>query len=163
MAGKLCAFIIDGRECRRAMAEESRGDLIALRIFQCSLGHRCYQTVAAIEIRFRQTLKGDTWHFSEDCSQWPSTNFFSVNYISSEATICNECLAKSAHRGKRWLTRKRHRSRFKSFSFPASPKPMRWRNSSSRSGIITQQEFLQKISEERATYQRMFKPTRNDD
>ena len=26
-------------------------------------------------------------------------------------------------------------------------------------GIITQQEFLQKISEERATYQGMFKPT----
>ena len=27
-------------------------------------------------------------------------------------------------------------------------------------GIITQQEFLQKISEERATYQRMLGPTR---
>jgi hypothetical protein len=26
-------------------------------------------------------------------------------------------------------------------------------------GIITQQEFLQKISEERATYQRMLNPT----
>ncbi len=27
-------------------------------------------------------------------------------------------------------------------------------------GIITQQEFLQKIAEERATYQRMLNPTR---
>jgi hypothetical protein len=27
-------------------------------------------------------------------------------------------------------------------------------------GVITQQEFLQKISEERATYQRMLSPTR---
>ena len=35
---------------------------------------------------------------------------------------------------------------------------MRWQNCSSK-GIITQQEFLAKISEERETYQAMFKPT----
>jgi hypothetical protein len=71
MAGKLCAFIIDGRECRREMTEESSGELIALGIFRCPLGHRLYETAAGTEIRFRKTLNGDTWHFLKDCSQWP--------------------------------------------------------------------------------------------
>jgi len=96
MAAKLWAFIIDGRECRREMIEESSGDLIALHIFRCPLGHRLYETAAGTEIRFRQTRNGETWHLSKDCSQWPVTNFFSVSYISGEATICNECLAKGS-------------------------------------------------------------------
>jgi hypothetical protein len=104
MAGKLCAFVIDGRECRREMTEKPSDDPGALRIFICPLGHRLYGTVAPAtdqsvtfrQIGFRQPLNGDTWHFSKDCSQWPTTNFSSVSYMSSEATICNECLAKSS-------------------------------------------------------------------
>ena len=72
MAGKLCAFIIDGRECHREMTKESGGDLTALGIFQCSLGHRLYETGAGTEITFRQTFKGDTWHFSMTARNGPS-------------------------------------------------------------------------------------------
>ena len=96
MAGKLCAFIIDGRECRREMTKESNGDLIALGIFLCPLGHRLYETGAGTEITFRKTLNGDTWHFLKDCSQWPVRNYSSLSYMSGEATICNEGLAKGS-------------------------------------------------------------------
>jgi hypothetical protein len=80
------------------MTEEPSGDLVTLRTFRCPLGHRSYQTGAGSEIRFRRPFNGDTWHFSTDCSQWPVMNFSSISYISSEATICNECLAKG------WVT-----------------------------------------------------------
>src|SRR5437870_13415657 len=93
MAGKLCAFIMDGRECRREMTAESGGDLIALRNFRCPLGHRSFETATGTDIRFRRTFNGETWHFSKDCSQWPVTNFSSVSYVSGEATIRSECLA----------------------------------------------------------------------
>jgi hypothetical protein len=96
MAGKLCAFIIDGRECRREMKEESSGDLNALGIFRCPLGHRLYETADGTDIGCRKTLNGDTWHFLKDCSEWPVTNFSSLSYMSGEATICNECLAKGS-------------------------------------------------------------------
>jgi hypothetical protein len=38
------------------------------------------------------------------------------------------------------------------------PKPTPWQSLLIEKGIITQQEFLAKISEERGTYQAMFKP-----
>jgi hypothetical protein len=101
MVGKLCEFIVDRIPCRREMREESRGDLIALRIFQCPLGHRAYEVAVGTDhpisfrdIRFRQALNGDTWHFSMNCSQWPVKNFSSISYISGDATICNECQVK---------------------------------------------------------------------
>jgi hypothetical protein len=48
--------------------------------------------------------------------------------------------------------------RTKSFSSPVSPKPKRWRSWLIDKGIITQQEFLHKVAEERATYQRILNP-----
>jgi len=45
------------------------------------------------------------------------------------------------------------------FSSPALPKPTRLAKLLIEKGIITQQEFLAKILEERATYQAMLKPT----
>jgi hypothetical protein len=93
MGRKLCAFIVDGKECRCEMTEEL--SLSGLLGFRCPLGHQWYKTAAGTEIRFQRSLfNGEAWHFSHDCSQWPETNAVSVTYISSEAAICVECLAK---------------------------------------------------------------------
>jgi hypothetical protein len=92
MARKLCAFVIEGKECRREMTEN--GSLIGARGFVCPLGHWAYQTETGSDVSFRRTFHSETWHFSQACSNWPNTNFSSINYISSEATICSECIAK---------------------------------------------------------------------
>jgi hypothetical protein len=80
MAGKLCAFIENGRECRREMTEEFSGDLIAMRTFRCPLGHRWYETAAGTGIRFRKTFDGETWHFSKECLAMANQEFF-LSYL----------------------------------------------------------------------------------
>jgi hypothetical protein len=92
MAVKLCAFVIEGRDCRREMREEPSD--VGARGFVCPLGHRSYETQTGSEIRFRREFTTEVWHFSADCSQWPERNFSSIAYISSESTLCNECIAK---------------------------------------------------------------------
>ena len=90
MAIKLCRFIVDGRECRQEMTEQSSQGLIGLKGFGCPLGHRAYDN-----IYFRKWFNDDTWHFSRDCSQWPNINYATVGYISTDDTMCNECIVKT--------------------------------------------------------------------
>jgi hypothetical protein len=81
--------------------QEQSGDLIAIRTFECPLGHRSYDTANGedptrfVEVVFRRSLAGETWHFLVNCSQWPMNNFIESDNASG-ATICNECLAKSS-------------------------------------------------------------------
>ena len=48
----------------------------------------------------------------------------------------------------------------KNFSFRIAAKLMHWQNLLIGKGIITDQELLQRISKDRATYRRMLSPTR---
>jgi hypothetical protein len=92
--------MMDGKECRLEMIEQST-DLIGIRTFKCSLGHRSYDTTSDddptkfVEVVFRRSLSGETWHFMVNCSLWPINNFIESDNASG-ATICNECLARSS-------------------------------------------------------------------
>jgi hypothetical protein len=52
--------------------------------------------------------------------------------------------------------------RWKNFSSQASRKLTHWRKLMIENWLITREEFMQKISEERATYQKLLIPRRND-
>ena len=50
-------------------------------------------------------------------------------------------------------------SQWKSFSSRASRRLMHWRSFLIEKGLITRDEFMQKIAKERATYQKLLNPT----
>ena len=95
---KLCPIVVNGVACRLETTEELDSSLVSLRLCRCPLGHRSYDIVRLTSLgvfRFRKSLNGDTWHFSQGCSQWPTKNFTSIGFLSSEDALCNECMARS--------------------------------------------------------------------
>lgn len=47
-----------------------------------------------IEVEYRKSTTGDTWHFSSDCSQWPIDDFVSTQDAPDNSMLCNECIVK---------------------------------------------------------------------
>src|SRR5690242_13478634 len=96
---KLCSFITEGRECRLETTEEMNTDLSGLRDFSCQLGHKSDEIMnptGQVSTRFRRSFRGgESWHFFPGCSQWPMKDYSSVQYLSGEVPICNECIAKT--------------------------------------------------------------------
>ena len=41
---------------------------------------------------YRRTRDGDSWHYSEYCSNWPLEDFIEIDFPPT-AEICNECKA----------------------------------------------------------------------
>jgi hypothetical protein len=41
---------------------------------------------------FRKSRDGDTWHFAEDCSQWPDAEFTERRDPPTHDAFCNECV-----------------------------------------------------------------------
>ena len=64
--------------------------------------------------------------------------------------------------GDQWLNQKRRRLRSKNFWFQVWLRPMSLAKLLIEKGVITQDEFLEKIRQERVTYRRMLKPTNID-
>jgi hypothetical protein len=49
----------------------------------------------ASQIEYRKTAVGESWHFSSNCSRWPTANFVSSQDVSDDSALCNECIIKS--------------------------------------------------------------------
>ncbi len=47
------------------------------------------------QIEYRKTAEGEIWHFSSNCSQWPTVNFALSKGASDNSILCNECVIKS--------------------------------------------------------------------
>ena len=101
MAAKLCSSVIDGKECGRELTREPPGELMGFRVYSCPLGHISYERAGTSNptgygvILFRRAMTGDTWHFFNGCSQWPTTDFHESDNAAISTPLCGECLAKS--------------------------------------------------------------------
>ena len=42
---------------------------------------------------FRKSRDGDTWHFAEECSQWPDAEFTERRDPPTDDAFCNECIS----------------------------------------------------------------------
>jgi len=42
---------------------------------------------------FRKPLEGDTWHFLQDCSEWPSADFTERGGLPVDGAFCKECVS----------------------------------------------------------------------
>lgn len=49
--------------------------------------------IAPTEARYRKLNDGDTWHFSQLCTQWPFDDFIELEMPPSFGALCNECRA----------------------------------------------------------------------
>ncbi len=48
-------------------------------------------TVVGMAVIYRRKRNGDTWHFSSDCSEWPSSNYDEQEPPPLTGALCNEC------------------------------------------------------------------------
>jgi len=103
-----CIALIEGIECGLDLEETpERAELIALRMFACSLGHRSYflpsegirkeseqliDTTGFDFIEFRKISTEETWHLISSCRYWPTKDFIRSKILSRTDVICNECL-----------------------------------------------------------------------
>src|SRR5258706_15300460 len=44
---------------------------------------------------YRKPAGGDTWHFIEKCSKWPTQNFVELEMPPQIGELCNECKCKA--------------------------------------------------------------------
>jgi len=47
---------------------------------------------------FRKTRDGGTWHFSDQCSHWPSEDFIQLEALPIVGELCNECQTELSRR-----------------------------------------------------------------
>jgi len=83
--------------CLLQAAELPSGKFRGLRLFRCPMGHFSLSVKQSrlLESEFRRTTSGEVWHFLQMCPQWPVGNFVSVQRVTGEVSICEECLAKA--------------------------------------------------------------------
>ena len=80
------------------MSQDTETALLGLRLWRCPLGHRSYDLQEAEErlrlrvILFRKLSTGKKWHFSVECSEWPTSDYVEAEMISSDH--CEECMEK---------------------------------------------------------------------
>lgn len=43
---------------------------------------------------YRRAQEGDTWHFCENCSHWPTEDYVEQRQAPRTGELCNECEAK---------------------------------------------------------------------
>ena len=53
------------------------------------------KTFDAPQIEYRKTPFGNIWHFSSNCSHWPTANFVLSKGVSDDSTLCHECFIKT--------------------------------------------------------------------
>src|SRR5689334_19957709 len=51
------------------------------------------------ETVYRKYPESETWHFTPDCSQWPSEKFIALDVEPRVGQVCNECRAKKFEHG----------------------------------------------------------------
>src|SRR6185436_19937300 len=45
-------------------------------------------------VPYRRTNQGDTWHWREDCSRWPTEGYYRSELLPRSGYLCVECKCK---------------------------------------------------------------------
>jgi hypothetical protein len=53
------------------------------------------KTFDVSQIEYRKTAVENIWHFSSNCSYWPTANFVLSKDVSYDSTLCDECFIKT--------------------------------------------------------------------
>jgi hypothetical protein len=53
------------------------------------------RTFDAAQIEYRKTAVENIWHFSSNCTEWPTANFVLSKDVSYDSTLCHECFMKT--------------------------------------------------------------------
>jgi hypothetical protein len=46
----------------------------------------------AAQTEYRKTAVENIWHFSSNCTHWPTANFVLSKAVSDDSMLCNECV-----------------------------------------------------------------------
>jgi hypothetical protein len=56
--------------------------------------HRLIDFTNDWEIVYRKPTRVDLWHFTSECSRWPSSDFIEINARPRLGTLCVECIGR---------------------------------------------------------------------
>jgi hypothetical protein len=63
--------------------------------------HRIFDLREESDATYRKTPTGDTWHFTQSCSRWPSGDYLELDLLPSVGDLCIECRTIKGNQGNR--------------------------------------------------------------
>jgi len=61
--------------------------------------HRIFDLREELGATYRKIPSADTWHFTQDCSRWPTGDYVELELPPIVGELCNECRAIKGNHG----------------------------------------------------------------